>query len=199
MSKVSVDTCYTAASSEVTGRVIARDAISLAYFAAASTIVGLAAGKESRPEIALVVPYLTLLMCAKIAHHDFVISYLNRHLRGLPTDGCSHFYNNNLRSAVWVGACLQTLPILCAVIGFGWASIAIMHTSNLTEQWFQFLVFLAPCALILAAGIIIAGRVIQMIAAYAQLEPKEAVVQPPNPGGRADVNRKQRGSRSLTS
>ena len=196
MPKVSMDTCYTAASSEVTGRAIARDAISLAYFAAASTIIGLAAGgKESRPEVALVVPYLTLLMCAKIAHHDFVISYLNRHLRGLATDKCSHFYNNNLRSTVWVGALLQTLPILCSVIGFGWASIAIIHTSNLTKQWFKVFVLLSPCTLILAGGIIITGRVVQMVAAYAQLEQKKVVVQTPNPDATPDSNRALRGRR----
>jgi hypothetical protein len=165
MSNVSVDTCYTAASSEVTGRVIARDAISIAYFTAAAALIGLAAGQESRRELALVVPYLNVLMCAKIAHHDLVISCLNRHLRDMTTDGCPHFYRDRLTSTVWIGAVLQTLPILCAVGGLDAVAIAISRTSILTDRWVKLAALWSPYALGAAALLLIVGRVFQFLTA----------------------------------
>jgi hypothetical protein len=124
MPEINQDTTYTGAWQESARRVIARDSILLGYVAASSALLGFAlrdAANGGVPDLAHIIPFMTLAAAALVAHHDFVIAKLNRYLSKFDLRGDTSFrmwHQADVRVTTWVGAFLHTVPILIAAIVF---------------------------------------------------------------------------------
>lgn len=129
----SIDARFSGAWSEATARVIARDAIALGYVAGVATIIGF-----QKPELALAVPYLTLLVGALVCHHDIVISLLNAEMRTLvPTvpQQSRAAWQHRLIWPVVTGACLVTAPLVLVAAKASQLAVRLAASGSLQEDF----------------------------------------------------------------
>jgi hypothetical protein len=80
MTRVSVDVRYKGAWDEAQRRVVARDRALLHYLLLSSSLLGVALTNASLQLLALVVPYLALVVALMLCHHDWVLGVLTRYL-----------------------------------------------------------------------------------------------------------------------
>jgi hypothetical protein len=133
---------YESARQEIMGRIQFRDNIFLAFLTAVATIFGIALGSSAKPEILLIIPYLTLGATTLIVQHHgaiaAIVEYLSVELEPLLKEigeFAPHFDNSNAKhSFVPRSTILRTLGHIFLIIIPSIASLVMnwKHSAFLT-------------------------------------------------------------------
>jgi hypothetical protein len=158
---VNDDAAYQSAWNEAMRRVIVRDTALLGYVGAAGTLL---VASQTKPDLALGVPFVTLILGCVIAHHDFMIASLNGYLRRFQSSGNTELWHSvNLRKSVLVGLLLYTIPSIVVFGAYSCIARDVARQVLPDAPAHKLLVWQTPLS---AAGIaaLFAGRVRQLLA-----------------------------------
>lgn len=166
--RLSVDIRYQAVWNQTTAVLTERYRILFQYAAVVLTLLGVAVSRDEARELALAIPYISLVAVMILTHMELIIELLTENQRGMVE---RHGLQDGDRSAteewnfdrlgaemtIWSGILLHTLPVCLIVAGTSGAAFWI--TSNtVTHSMLLYLVraegpYVTAMALGLAIGI----------------------------------------------
>jgi hypothetical protein len=180
---------YQTASYESTTRLVERDRILMQYLLGAGALTGIAFGSTNSRELALVIPYMALVVTLLLTHHDYVISLLANYLGELAIKSELHNQDWQLcrrgsRRATIIGFFLRLGALVTAIGAPSYAAIllteeSVKHNALLCTIWTAAW-YVTGAALLLIVGVRL-YRIVQHALAWQRAKqgamPKEQPVQ----------------------
>ena len=154
---------HTTARSELIQRIQLRDHVLMVFLAAVGTLFGIAFGTSAKPEILLVVPYLTLGATVIISQHQEVIgslgSFLHNELHpfldkigeAAPQWDTSEALKDYLTTAIWMrtsGHSILLLVPCLAALAINWRHGFFSAFPEGPVWWFGVVFMLTSCVVI---------------------------------------------------
>lgn len=160
--EVSASIRYQTASFESTTRLAERDRILMQYLLGASALTGVAFGSTNFRELALVIPYMALVVTLLLTHHDYVISLLASYLGELAIKSNLHgqdwqLCSSGSRRATIVGFFLRLGALVIAIGAPSYAAILlteepVKYNALLRATW-TYAWYAMGAALVLTIGV----------------------------------------------
>jgi hypothetical protein len=180
--EIPASTRYQTASYESTMRIVERDRILMQYLLGAGALTGIALGSTNFRELALVIPYMAVVVALLLTHHDYVISLLASYLGELAIKSDLHNQDWQLcrrgsRRATITGFFLRLGALVIAIGAPSYAAILlteepVKHNALLYAIWTSTW-YVTGAALILIVGVRL-YRIVQHALAW-QRAKREAV------------------------